>query len=237
MKLLTTNTKLLKSRGSKYRILGLALAPHSIGGTKVCPQSTAGCRSACNLWFAGRTVMEPVRDAMIRRKQWLAADSVAFHDQLHQELELHERYCRKRGLTPVVRLNVASDLDWAHVMRQHPGLQGYEYTKILPRAKGDWLDNYQFTYSRNERSSEEEMVGLLESGRNVAVVFDVAYLPQQGILGKLPKTWFGHKVVDGDKHDVRLREVDGRGVVVGLRLKGGTKARENARRSGFAVKP
>ena len=237
MKLLTTNTKLLKSRGSKYKVLGLALAPHSIGGTKVCPHSTAGCRSACNLWFAGRTVMEPVRDAMIRRKQWLASDGVGFQDQLHKEIELHEKYCRRTGLTPVVRLNVASDLDWRSVIAAHPGTTYYDYSKVLSRAKGEWLDNYQITYSRNEKSSEDEMVGLLESGRNVAVVFDVAYLPQQGILGKLPKTWFGHKVVDGDKHDVRLREVDGRGVVVGLRLKGGTKARENARRSGFAVKP
>jgi hypothetical protein len=73
----------------------------------------------------------------------------------------------------------------------------------------------------------------------VAVVFDVDYYPAVGRIGKLPKTWTIGKhtapVIDGDKHDVRLPTVDGRGVVVGLRLKGTNKAKARARHQRFAL--
>ena len=53
IKLLGTNTKLLKKSGKRYAIRGLTLAPHAIDGFNVCPQSTLGCRASCVLWFTG----------------------------------------------------------------------------------------------------------------------------------------------------------------------------------------
>jgi len=53
----------------------------------------------------------------------------------------------------------------------------------------------------------------------VAVVFD-----------KLPETWHGFKVIDGDDDD--LRYLDMGGVVIGLKAKG--KAKQDT--SGFVVK-
>lgn len=236
MELLTTNTKLKKGK-KKYLVRGLAMAPHNIGGHAVCEHSTAGCRSACNLWFAGLTVMENVRAAMKRRKEMFFNEPDKFHEQLHRELANLEKRAKKLGYKPLVRLNVASDLDWSHVIKQHPKILYFDYTKYMSRCLGEWPKNYQLTYSVNEKSDLKQVKKLLEMGRNVAVVFDTPYNPQRKIYGKLPKTWLGHKVVDGDKHDYRLQEVDGKGVVVGLRLKGGKKARENAIKSGFARKP
>ena len=68
MKLLSTNTKLEKIPNAKKRYLvrGLSMAPHTMSGRNLCPWA-AGCAAVCVLWFAGRTVMQSVRDAMIRR--------------------------------------------------------------------------------------------------------------------------------------------------------------------------
>lgn len=236
MDLLTTNTKLLKGK-RKYLVRGLAMAPHGISGHNVCSHSTAGCRSACNLWFAGRTVMPGVRDAMKRRKQMFLDDTVRFLEQLHRELDNLEAHAKRIGHKPLCRLNVASDLDWSSVIKAHPKILFFDYSKVLSRVKSNTISNYQITYSVNEKSDPAEVKKLLESGVNVAVVFNTPYNPQHGVFGKLPKTWLGHKVVDGDKHDYRLREIDGKGVVVGLRLKGGKKARANAIKSGFARSP
>ena len=80
----------------------------------------------------------------------------------------------------------------------------------------------------------------MRRGGNVAQVFDVDYHPQSGRIGDLPESiriqgrhW---PVVDGDKHDIRLPSIDGRGVVIGLRLKGTNAAKSRARRNGFAIK-
>lgn len=56
------------------------------------------------------------------------------------------------------------------------------------------------------------------------------YLPQTvTIRGK------EYNVVDGDLHDIRTPDFDGRGNIIGLRLKGMNKTRKIAIQSGFAV--
>jgi len=98
--------------------------------------------------------------------------------------------------------------------------------------------NYHLTFSDSERTNDNFLRRVLENGGNVARVFDVPYHPQSGMLGVLPKTvcvdglWV--RVIDGDLHDVRIPSVDGRGVVIGLRLKGTNKAKKHARKRGFA---
>src|SRR4051812_39186166 len=186
MKLLTTNAKLSKAPdGTNCLVAGLALAPHAIGGTHtVCANSTAGCRSACNLWFAGRTVTAVVRQAMEARKAFLLRDPVGFHAQLNREIRVHIRRAKRLGLRPLVRLNVASDLDWSATIALHPDCTFYDYSKVVSRAQSvDLPANYQVTYSRSERSSLEDMRKILTAGRNIAVVFNVDYQPAQHRFG------------------------------------------------------
>ena len=57
---------------------------------------------------------------------------------------------------------------------------------------------------------------------------------QQGkYKGDLPATWYGYRVIDGDKHDYRF--LDERGVVVGLRAKGEAKYKDID--FGFVIQP
>lgn len=75
---------------------------------------------------------------------------------------------------------------------------------------------------------------IAEGSIGLAVVFDVKR------NRPLPDEAFGLPVIDGDKHDLRFRDVidnphiDGRPHIVGLRLKH-TKNDASARNGGFAV--
>ena len=240
--LLNTNTKLLKTiDGQRYLLAGLTLAPHSLGGYgSICPESTSGCRSTCVLWFSGRTVTQPVRRAMLRRTTELFTDRATFEARLCSDIERHIRQAQRAKLVPLLRLNVASDLDWTHVIRQFPEAHFYDYTKVRSRLKKDLPSNYHLTYSVSERSDNRFIGRVLRSGRNVAAVFSTRYVPQHGRIDPLPASVsFGHgrqwPVVDGDYFDARLPDIDGRGVVVGLRFKGGLKRRAQAIRSGFCL--
>ena len=244
-RLLKTNKKLEKrfGRASEYLVTGLSLAPASLSGHNVCEWKTPGCTAACVMHFAGRRVMPVVRERAKRITRWLFADRVAFETQLRVDIVAHARKCHKSGLKPAVRLNVGSDLDWLHIVAEFPGVSFYDYTKSAARMidyiSGRLPGNYQLTFSDSERADPRFLRRVIESGNNVARVFDVEYHPQSGKIGKLPKTacidglWT--RVIDGDRHDVRLRRVDGRGVIVGLRLKGSNAAKSRGRNTGFAV--
>lgn len=245
--LLSTNTKLEKTPASdtRYLVRGLALAPHTQGGRNVCPWAGA-CVAACVLWFAGRTVMKNVRDAMIARARWFFSDRPAFLAALAREIEALVRAADRAGAVPVVRLNVASDIVWERVapelLARFPGVRFFDYTKAPPRARPTTPANYTLTHSFHERMTLADVAEALSMGRNIAVVFDSIYHPQRERFGALPSRVVftdgsGAKiecpVICGDAHDVRLTELDGRGVVVGLAGKGGAARVAEALAAGF----
>lgn len=235
--LLGSNSKLSKSNGSAYLVQGLPLAPSDLSGKNLCPHSTAGCRQACVGWFAGRTVTSTVRKAMLTRTRMFFDDRVGFMGQLENEIAAHNRKAEKLGAIPAIRLNVFSDIVWEKVapdlFTMFPKTRFYDYTKNGSRV--GLPENYELTYSVNESiDSTARAMQWLHAGRNVAAVFDVMYQPQQRRYGALPKRFLGQTVIDGDFDDVRLSANDGRGVVVGLRLKGTNAARAAARSTGFA---
>jgi hypothetical protein len=104
-------------------------------------------------------------------------------------------------------------------------VQWYDYTKSEERAcnfaAGLLPSNYHLTYSRSEVSNVMELTALLQSKVNVAIVF----------ADKLPLTWQGFQVIDGDSDDLRF--LDKRGVVVGLKAKGKGKIDS----TGFVLQP
>lgn len=243
MLLTISNYKLQKAAkftDNKYAMAGLALAPASHSGYNVCPASTAGCRDACVLWFAGRTVMPNVRNAMIRRTRMFFEDREKFKSQLYHEVELFTKFHHKKGAQGVIRLNVASDLDWVKLFPEIfkiPNSYFIDYTKVISRFKKTLPPNYELTYSVNENTQEDFAQSLLESGRNVCVVTDIAYNSRTGLIGDMPKNFqIGDKfypVTDGDRHDIRSKALDGSGVVVILRFKGGKKRLTDGLSSGF----
>ena len=242
--LLRTNTKLEKG-GKKYVIKGLTLAPHALSGTNVCLESTAGCRAACVLWFAGRRVMSTCRVRALADTMQYLNNRDDFYTTLRKNIESHVRQGRRKGFIPLVRLNVASDLDFTNIIGQFPDCRFYDYSKIAGRYErylsGELPDNYNITYSASERPQGARLADYLTRGGNVAQVFDVLYQPAQGRLGELPTEhcyadqWFN--VRSADDSDVRIPELDGYGNVLALRLKGTNAAKQRARNSGFAVRP
>jgi hypothetical protein len=248
VKILGSNAKLAKRPDGQIALVaGVSMAPAKRSGTNVCPHATKGCIAACVLWFAGRTVMEEVRQAaMARTRLWVDSPSV-FFGMLFKELSALVRKATKLGAQAYVRLNVASDIKYPpEVFAKFPTISFYDYTKSARRAieagPMSTVPNYQLTYSVNEKSTLGDVESLLSNGVNVALVVDTEYCPQHGRYGALPGIvtfacngeTYSAKVVDGDLHDIRLREFDGQGVVVGLRLKGTLKSKESARKHGFA---
>lgn len=126
-----------------------------------------------------------------------------------------------------IRPNGSSDVPWERAapgIFAVPGIRWYDYTKSPARMEaflsGRLPSTYHLTYSRDERpETERRALGYLARGGTVAVVFE-----------RLPETWYGFPVVDGDAHDARF--LDAPGTVVGLVAKGA--ARRDV--SGFVVR-
>lgn len=229
--LLTSNAKLRK-RSKRYLTRGLVLAPATTSGHNVCPMA-GYCAKICVLWFAGRTVMNATRQAAIARTKLFFENRETFFELLHNSIEQFVSHCGKRKAKACVRLNTASDLAYEKLnpalFENFPTVTFYDYTKITNRAfaygRGELPANYHLTYSYSERSDDAKVRELLEMGVNVAVIVDTPYNPQHGTIGKLQKTMIidGKRFacVDGDKHDFRIPDLDGRGNIILLRGKGG----------------
>jgi len=224
MKLLSngkTNAKIAKNLKTINSYI-MHLSPHKENsyGKNVCGHASNGCASAC-LNTAGRGAFSNVRNARIKKTDYLFDDMNSFLSTLSNEL-------RKANNKPsAVRLNGTSDLDFisllqtklgVDVLTEMPNLKFYDYTKNLKRAMKYLGSEYHLTFSRSE-TNDAECLEYLRAGGQVAVVFD-----------KLPDTWHGFKVIDGDDDD--LRYLDMGGVVIGLKAKG--KAKHDT--SGFVVK-
>lgn len=232
MKLLSTNFRLkFGSEELGYMAIGLSLAPNSLSGYNVCPEASAGCISACNLWFSGRSVMGTARDAKIRRTEMLYENKSEFFEQLEKEIGLAVKRAKKHNQQLAVRLNTASDVAWEStivrdgksIVDLFPDVQFYDYTKVFKRAlrhaHGDFPSNYNLTYSRSELNDPNCSI-ILATGGNVAVVFS----------GGFPASYNGYEVIDGDQSDLRF--LDKRGVVVGLGVKGAQGKRDT---TGFVI--
>lgn len=204
------NFKTAKNIG--YISAELSLAPANASGYNVCPKASVGCKAACIGWFSGRNVMKPARDAKIRKTRLFFEDRQEFLRQLNEDLWSLRRKSVRDKLPVCVRLNCYSDILWEKIkfndktfMEWFFEFQFYDYTKISSRL-GNVPVNYHLTFSRSE-SNEKEVDEIIQKGYNVAVVFR-----------KLPETFKGVKVVDGDVTDMRFK--DENGVIVGLIPKG-----------------
>jgi hypothetical protein len=222
MKLLATNTKLEKGSKLNWNTKGLSLAPANLSGKQLCPHRSAGCEAAC-LNTAGMGIFSNVQEARINKAKFLIEKRADFLAALNKELQLLHKKALK-GEKIAVRLNVLSDLPWHNMidMSAFPALNFYDYTPNLARMiqflNGELPANYHLTFSRKE-NNQAKVELVVAMGGNVAVVFD-----------KLPKTYLGKQVIDGDATDLRV--LDPKGVIVGLKAKG--KGKKDT--SGFVVK-
>ena len=213
------------SKGEKYgwKTYGLHLAPFNLSGKNVCSSATVGCSTAC-LNTAGRGIMHSVQDARVKKTRRFFEDRDGFLSQLYKEIKSSVKSATKKELKSCFRLNLTSDILWERlVVEKFPQVQFYDYTKHLKRfvryVEGKLPSNYHLTFSRDETTPDTLVKSLCASGGNVAVVF----------RKKLPKTWLGLEVIDGDDSDLRFE--DDIGKIVGLVEKG--KAKDDD--TGFVV--
>lgn len=244
--LLSSNFKLDKSKA--FLNVGLALSPHREAGVgNVCPFATKGCIAACVANHSGMTVIPQSLRARIARTRAFFEDRERFVMLLMANIEGATLRAKRKGLPLAIRLNVGSDIAWEKVAPQlfteFPQVIFYDYTKntarvsqfLLGKAYGSTKvpPNYSLTYSYNENSASDTVRDILRAGGNVAVIMDTVYRPQRGRIDPLPLHWGAYPVVDGDRSDVRTPTTDGRGVIVGLRFKGGNRAKAKAIAAGF----
>jgi hypothetical protein len=223
MKLLST-TNYKTSKGEKLGILTgiLYLAPAKISGYEVCPMRSAGCTAAC-LYTAGMGAFSNVQQARIKKTKMFFEQREEFFKLLHKDIKSLIAKAKKENLTPAIRLNGTSDINWVRfkIFEQYPEVQFYDYTKMLNHLTKD-VANYHITFSKNE-SNDVDCKIALERGYNVAVVFNT----KKGL--SLPPSWNNYPVYDGDDTDVRFYDPENH--VIGLRAKGMAK-KDN---SGFVI--
>ena len=217
------NAKIVKGEKLGYITKGLHFAPANLSGHEVCRWRSKGCTMSC-LNTAGRGQMQNTQDARIAKTKLFFDRQFDFLAKLSKEITSSIKSAVKKEMEAVFRLNLTSDITWEFVFfdeekpqtifDKFPETQFYDYTKSFQRMaqflNGELPSNYHLTFSRSENNQKlVEMV--LEMGGNVAVVF----------RDRLPKTWKGFEVINGDENDLRF--LDKQGVVVGLIEKGMAK--------------
>jgi len=227
--LLTTSAKIEKSDAysDEFKTSIMYALPAMQSGHNACPDAGV-CANAC-IDTTGRMPM--VKAAREYRSNLFYDNRAKFGAKLIAETEDNIRRNDKKGLRTAERLNGTTDYAWEHIRfdgltmpERFPNVQFYDYTKSVKRARqhanGQMPSNYHVTFSRSELTPDSLVSELVESGQNVAVVFDA-----------IPETWLGLEVINGDEHDLRF--LDRSGVVVGLKAKG-PKAKKDV--AGFVVR-
>lgn len=234
MKLLgiDTNAKTVKGQKKGFITAILYMLPWKLAGVgNVCSMAgIAKCWEGC-LNSAGRGAFSNVQLARKRKTELFYAERKLFMSTVVDDVRRAIRKAEKVGATPLVRLNGTSDVRWEtipvtigdttypNIMSAFPHVQFYDYTKIVGRTVPS---NYDLTFSYSGVPEYKPFVDrAIAEGMRIAVVFRHR--------DKIPTTFMGMTVVDGD--DTDIRHLDPKGVVVALYAKG--KAKKDT--TGFVV--
>lgn len=235
-RLLTKNNfKTIKGEKVGYftYILYMSPATDNTQGINLCPRASAGCAMACLFSSGFGGMYEKVANGRRNKTEWFLHNRVGFLLQLDKEISAIEK--RANNVERVcIRLNGTTDIryekfkirDGKNIFELHPDIQFYDYTKIHERFSIELPANYHLTFSRSEEN-EEIALELLDKGVSVAMVFK-----------KIPATYMGYPVVNGDENDLRF--LDPKGVVIGLKYKrstnkGGELTNASAYADGFVI--
>ncbi len=197
----------------------LYLAPAKMSGYEVCPMRTAECTAAC-LNERGHNKIDvkknAINNARIKKTKLFFEEREFFMGWLVEELKKAKRDADAKGMRFSVRLNGTSDidptlfkLDGKVIMDIFPDVMFYDYTKVVKRFKMlEKYKNYDLTYSFSGYNMMDCINLLTNNMGRVAMVFEGK---------KLPVSWTGYKVIDGDAYDMRY--LDESNVIVGLKFK------------------
>ena len=219
MNLLSIDTNAKTSKGtSKGYLTGIL---YMYPNAKTCPHAeSAGCSAwkhglcLVNSGMAG--VYKSVNMARERKTDLFFNDRPTFFNLLIKDINSLIKRANRLNLIPIVRLNGTSDIRYEDII-VHEGknifelfrnVQFYDYTKISHRLDHK-IPNYDLTFSYSAKPEYAKQVTTAIAFKSrIAVVFSK----------KIPETFLGMEVIDGDKHDLRFTEQ--RNVIIGLIAKG-----------------
>jgi hypothetical protein len=206
----------------KYNELtySLYLAPAKSSGYEVCPMRSEECTLLC-LNESGMNTMnmngDKINQSRIKKTKLFFEHREFFVNWLIDEIYTAKKRADKLGYKFSVRLNNTSDItpesfyvtykgEKRNVLEIFSNTQFYDYTKVPKRIELlKKYKNYDLTFSFSGYNSVD-CVSMLNNGVRVAVVFK-----------KVPDTFWGRKVIDGDAYDMRY--YDEKDIIVGLKYK------------------
>lgn len=218
------SAKLRHSYYHQVSTYGIYLAPSTLSGFNVCPNSDY-CKENC-LNESGHNKVELLAkrakaqetgedfsDSDINLARILKTRLFFANREVFMRLAVHEiNNAMKRAKTIghffSIRLNCTSDisptaftLDGKNILQIFPNVSFYDYTKVPKRLELlSKYPNYDLTWSI-DGSEENREIGLefLERGGRVAVVYGTE---------KMPKSWYGYATEDGDRSDYRPQDIN-----------------------------
>jgi hypothetical protein len=228
-----TNSKLIKSAlntdALSYIYYG---APAKLSGFHMCSHMTKECEELC-LNTSGNGRYHSNQIYRMARTRFEVYRPESFWKLFREEIETAKRRLKKSGKSFLaIRPNGTTDR-WSdyldYVVGRNPDVRWYDYTAVPSRlAIADMFHNYDVTLSRKETKRNHEWLRSEGYGkRNVAVVCTKSVKTELMEAGSLE----GIGIVDFDKHDLRLPEYDGSGIIGLLTPKGKARGVE----SGFIV--
>ena len=230
------NAKTIKGEKKGYKTFILYMSPFTQNskGVNLCPMASEGCASACLFESGFGGMYTSVKQGRIDKTEFYLRDRVGFLDKLVVEITKLEKKFADSEFILAIRLNGTSDISFEKqktsngktIFDTFPNVQFYDYTKNYTRFAKQLPSNYHLTFSRSETNNDIS-IELLKAGHNVAMVFT-----------KLPDTYMGYKVINGDDNDLRF--LDENNVIVGLKYKkitgkGGAEKNKQSLTSGFVL--
>lgn len=231
----TDNFKTIKGEKLGYLTYIMYLSPYTFNSKNInlCSHASKGCAESCLVGSGFGGIFPKVNEARTKRTEYWLSSRVEFINQLKTEIDKAIVKNKDKAII-TIRLNGTSDIAFEkfrvfengskNIFEIFPDIQFYDYTKNYTRFDKVLPKNYHLTFSRSEVNHEKSLA-ILKRGYNVAMVFN-----------KLPKTYEGHEVVNGDVDDLRF--LDKKNVIVGLKYKKMTsKGADNTKaiKSGFVI--
>ena len=131
------------------------------------------------------------------KTQYFKNDLIGFYTQLIKEIESFNKRAKKLNLSPAIRLNLTSDIDFSRLMEGKqitpifnlfPKIKFYDYTKDFSKICGNEFKNYHLTFSFSGENLNQCIFVLEKLKKNIAMVF--TDLPERALRTRLANVGF-----------------------------------------------
>ena len=174
-----TQNSVKTAKGEKIGVMTyiMYLLSGKMSGVQMCKFASEGCLAAC-LNLSGQALIGYhsvglSNHCLIPRliRTWLVAWNRPIAEKIiEHEMLLAKKRAARAEMTFAVRLNGTSDLWWGSLIKRHPGIQFYDYTKSPFNMRlSDKLDNYHITFSYAGPDNVEHCAEALSRGHNLAI--------------------------------------------------------------------